>query len=188
MRRLLLVFGVLVLASPVPAEAASVRIQIYKDCEDGSLDGTYSQADIRDARQNMPSDVAEYTDCVDVLRRAELTGTSNPPPTPEPITDGGGSSGAGGGPPAAPEPAAAPPPLVPETDGDRAALEGAARAGDQPVTVGGENLLAGVTPLGDSGNPLPAPLVVALIGLGLAGLAIAVPSLRRHATTLLRRP
>src|SRR3954449_8987509 len=76
----------LILVVAPPALAAS-RGKIIRDCaDDGQLQGPYSQSELRDARQNLPSDVAEYTDCADVLRRAELPDRSN---------SGGG--GAGGG-------------------------------------------------------------------------------------------
>lgn len=183
MRRLILVLGALLLAVPVTADAQSARVQILRDCQDGSVDGNYTLAQIRDARQSLSTDGAEYTGCVDALREAELAAARDPAPTPTPTpTDSGGS---GGGQPSDPIPTPTPG-LVPETDGDRDALARAADAGEQPVTVGGENLLAGVTPLSGAGNPLPAPVVVALIGLGLAGLALALPSLRRRATALLR--
>ena len=64
---------ILLLAAPPRAAAAATRDEIIRDCaDDGALQGDYSPAELRDARQNLPSDVAEYTDCGDVLRRAEL--------------------------------------------------------------------------------------------------------------------
>src|SRR3954449_2910186 len=79
----------LILVVAPPALAAS-RGKIIRDCaDDGQLQGPYSQSELRDARQNLPSDVAEYTDCADVLRRAELPDRSN--------AGGGGSGGGGGG-------------------------------------------------------------------------------------------
>lgn len=185
MRGTLIVLALL-LAGAAPAAAASTRAQIYKDCMDGSLDGTYTPAEIRDARENMPSDVAEYSDCSSILRKAELNPVA-PTPTPSPPPD---SSGTGGGSaPAAtatPEPTR-PPELNAESESDQRALDGAENAGSQPVTVSGEPVLAGITPTSDLTNDLPGPLVVALIALGAAGLALCLPPLRRRAALLKRR-
>ena len=74
------------LALCVPAASAqSTRTQILRDCEDnGRLDGTYNPSEIRDARNNIPDDVDEYSNCRDVLSRATLS-------------NAGGSTGAAGG-------------------------------------------------------------------------------------------
>ena len=63
------------LALCVPAASAqSTRTQILRDCEDnGRLDGTYNPSEIRDARNNIPDDVDEYSNCRDVLSRATLS-------------------------------------------------------------------------------------------------------------------
>ena len=53
---------------PQPAHAAS----LLDDCQDGRIDGTYSQADYRRALRNIPSDFDQYTDCRRVIRRAQL--------------------------------------------------------------------------------------------------------------------
>ena len=91
MRPLALAIGCLLalLLAAAPAQA-SVRDKIIQDCaDDGVLQGDYSPQQLRDARQNLPSDVAEYTDCADVLRRAELPDRSG----------GSGAAGGGGTPP-----------------------------------------------------------------------------------------
>src|SRR5687767_5690932 len=83
----LLALLALALAAPAPASAAS-RDEIIKDCsDDGRLQGKYSASELRDARKNLPSDISEYTDCADVLRRAEL---------PDSKGSSGGGSGSGG--------------------------------------------------------------------------------------------
>ncbi len=186
MRRLFLVLGVLTaaLCAAAPAGAASTSTQIYRDCEDdGRLQGSYSPADIREARRDMPSDLAEYTDCPDVLRRAELAGDLDGPGTPPPSTGGGGAVPAdSGGAPAVDD-------LVPQTDADNQALADASKAPERPVTVAGENVLAGVAPLRDGyeANAIPGPLVVVLVLMALAGLALCLPPLRRHGLPRLRR-
>ena len=56
----------LALAPAAPASGTSV----VTDCADDSrLDKRYTPADYKDALQNIPTDVDEYTDCRDVIRR-----------------------------------------------------------------------------------------------------------------------
>jgi hypothetical protein len=164
----------LVLASP--ASAAS-RGQIIRDCaDDGQLQGHYSQSDLRDARQNLPSDVAEYTDCADVLRRAELPDrNSSSGGNAGGVAAGGGSGSASGG------NGGGGTPLTPTTDADRAELAKAASSGAAPVDVGGRSIVPGAAGLGGDAvrNGLPVALIVALALLGLGGAALAIPAARR---------
>ncbi len=182
MRRTLVAITVAVatLAGIASPAQASTRSKIIADCsDDGVLQGNYTASELRDARKHLPSDVAEYTDCPDVLRRAELNAAGGGGP--------GGSSGipslpgSGSIPPAGGAPAPGTPSL-PETDADRAALAAAAQPPTGPVSVGGENLLAGAAPLreGYRANGLPASLVIALILLALAGVALSIPPVRRR--------
>jgi hypothetical protein len=183
-----LAIAVAALAGTVPAAQASTRSKIIKDCsDDGVLQGNYTASELRDARKHLPSDVAEYTDCPDVLRRAELnTGGGSGGEGTSPTTPGVSGLPPTGGAPATPP--------APETDADRAALAGAQQAPDRSVRVGGEDLLAGAAPLreGYRANGLPASLVIALILLGLAGVALSIPPLRRrlplHRLTFPRPP
>ncbi len=183
MRRLLTVSlaVVLMLLGAAPA-VASTRSKIIADCsDDGQLQGRYSPSELRNARQHLPSDVAEYTDCADVLRRAELpdhgaTGGGTGPTTPPgaPVVPGGT-----GTPP--PSSAVTTRPLTPTTDQDRQALAGALESGSQPVTVDGRRLLPSTAALreGYKANGLPSTVVIALIALALAGLALSMPPVRR---------
>jgi hypothetical protein len=154
-----------------PAASAASRDAIIKDCaDDGSLQGKYSASELRDARKNLPSDVAEYTDCADVLRRAEL---------PDRGGDGGAGGGAGGG--GGSTAAGGGTPLVPETDADRQELSRAVADGDQPVTVNGEKVVPGASGLtgGGSRNGLPGALLAGLILIGIGGIGLAVPALKK---------
>ena len=70
MTRVLLVM-VLTLLAAAPAAMAGTRSQILRDCEsDGKLDGNYTASQIRDARNNIPADIDQYSNCRDVLARA----------------------------------------------------------------------------------------------------------------------
>src|SRR4051794_41667426 len=83
MRRLL---ALLILFTFAPAATALASGgKVVRDCtDDGVLQGHYSQKDLRDALASIPSDVDEYTNCRDVIRRAAFGGA------------GGGKGGTGG--------------------------------------------------------------------------------------------
>jgi hypothetical protein len=185
MRRLSVVVlaGALLLMGAAPA-MASTRGEIFDDCQDDSqLSGSYSPSDLRDARKHLPSDLREYSDCEDVLRRAELpdpsTGGGNPPSggsTTPPTTPGQPPSGSGS---AGAAPVA---PAVPETEQDNKAIAAAQKAGTQPLSVGERTIIptASGLPGGPKANDLPTALVASLILLALAGLALSIPPLRRR--------
>jgi hypothetical protein len=175
MRTAVIALLALLLAAP-PALADATRNKILRECQTGRLTGDYTSREIRDARNNIPDDLDQYTDCRDVLTRALLSraggGDSGPGGS-----GGAGGGGGGGGTPGA-EPAA---PLTPSTDADKQALEQASGAGEVPITVAGRP----VTP-GESAfrNDLPAPLLVLLALLAAAAVAGLAPLLRKRAPSL----
>src|SRR3954467_14465540 len=87
MRRLLVLVTTLLLVQAVPALASGGKV--IRDCtDDGRLQGKYTQRDLRDALSSLPSDIDEYTNCRDVIRRAAFGGAGG---------SGGGTGGSGGG-------------------------------------------------------------------------------------------
>src|SRR4051812_28744803 len=152
------VFVACLLAFLVAAPAAladSTRTKILRECQDGRLTGTYTSKQIRDALNNIPDDIDQYSDCRDVLRGALLNRAGNSGGggggTGGPGAGGvGGSGGAGGG----------GQPLTPSTDADRQAIEAAATGGGQPVQIAGKRVTPGESALR---NTLPTTLVVLLI-------------------------
>ena len=194
-----------------PAAAAD---SIYADCADGRLDGDYSPSQIRDARQAIPTDVDEYTDCRDVLTAAlddaldehrnaggARDGGEAGGPAPKSgggreaaPTDGAGAAGAGtGGADAEPAPEranSAPRELLtPATQREQSVLDRARRS-PQSVRLGGEILETGTAgaPALTVRRQIPGPLVVVLILLGALVAAIAAPALRTHVRHRRRRP
>ena len=159
MPRLLLVM-VLTLLVAAPAAQAGTRADIVADCfDDGKLDGNYTASQIRDARNNLPADVDQYSDCRDVLARA-LGGSGS-----KNVGDGGGSSGGG-----------STAPLAASGPKEQRALEAAATGGGaKPVQVGDTTVVPGASGFaaGAVRNAIPTSLLVTLILLGLAGLAAA---------------
>jgi hypothetical protein len=163
-----------------PAQA-STRNKIIKDCaDDGVLQGKYSPSDLRDARQHLPSDVAEYTDCADVLRRAEA-----------PAGGSGGSGGSGGGGSAAAAAAgnSGAPLITPSTPEDTKALQDAVKAGEQPVKINGQSIVPGAAGLrtGATRNGIPGTLAIALVLLSFAGGALTIPAVRKGIPAVIGR-
>jgi hypothetical protein len=163
---------VLTLLVAAPAAMAGTRGDIIADCyDDGKLDGNYSPSEIRDARNNLPADIDQYSDCRDVLARA-LGGTGNKHVGGD--SGGGGALGGGGG--GSDGPAQR---LTPSGPGEQAALDKAALAGgDAAVQVGSGTIVPGAVEA--ARNAIPASLLAVLIMLGLAALAAAVPYVRRR--------
>src|SRR5215217_1579108 len=112
----------LLVAAP-PALAQSVRVKILRECQDGRLTGDYTPSQIRDARNNIPDDIDQYSNCRDVLTRALLAGAAD-------SGDGGNGGGTGGGSgPGSGGGGGGGERLTPSTDADREALQAAATGG-----------------------------------------------------------
>src|SRR4051794_15647668 len=86
MRRLFVPFAIALFLLPTAGAFAS-GAKVIRDCtDDGRLEGQYTQRDLREALNSLPSDIDEYTNCRDVIRRAAFGGAG-----------GGGKGGSGGG-------------------------------------------------------------------------------------------
>jgi hypothetical protein len=165
-----------------PAFAQASGTGVIKDCtDDGVLSRNYSQRDYTQALADLPTDVDEYTDCRDLIRRAQLgaaggggnSGTGNGGGTAGGGGTGtGGGTGGGGGGPAAATAAPGTDPLQNATPRERAAFHKAVRAGAVPVKLDGRPVSPGslgsssVTGLSD----LPTPLLIVLALLAAGGL------------------
>jgi hypothetical protein len=171
----LLFVMVLTLLVAAPAAMAGTRADIVKDCFfDGDLDGNYTASQIRDARNNLPADVDQYSDCRDVLSRA-LGGSGSK-------DSGAFGGGGGGGGPAEP--------LTPSgPDEERALDAAAAQGGDKPVQVGEGTIVPGASGFsaGAPRSDIPGTLLAALILLAAAALAAAAPYARRTAVPFVRQ-
>ena len=171
----LVVFACMValLAAAPAALADSTRTKILQECQDGRLTGNYTTRQIRDALNNIPDDIDQYSDCRDVLRRALLNraGNSGAGGGGGTGTGGTGTGGVGGG-------GSGGAPLTPSTDADRKALEAAATQGGQPLEIAGRRVTPGA---GALRNDLPTTLIVVLILLAVAAAAATAPFVRRRA-------
>jgi hypothetical protein len=181
---------------PAAAHAAADPIKIIRDCgDDGLLQGNYTASELRNARNNLPTDIDEYSDCRDVLSRAIAAKASasnnNSTTDSQGAGTGGGSTGGGGSTTPQPDPAGTAKPdssvavdpgieTGPVTPQDWAAVA-AAQEGNRGVAVNGRD----VSPLlvAEVGrNGLPTTLIVAIALLGGAVLAACLLPLRRRVT------
>jgi hypothetical protein len=70
-RHIALILAALALSLASAAPAFADGNDVIRDCnEDGDLDGDYTQGELRDAEENLPTDIDEYTDCRAVIRNA----------------------------------------------------------------------------------------------------------------------
>jgi hypothetical protein len=176
------------------APAASAQ-SIFADCTDGRLDGQYSPSEIRKARQNIPTDVDEYTDCRDVLTSAldgsldhhrgggkgDGNGASGGA-----ATGGGGTSGSSGGGTSGGSGGAEI--LTPATPEEHDALQ-RARDSAAPVAVGSEAVVPNAAGLSPDAvrQDIPTPLLVVLILLAILSAAAAAKAMRTRVLDRLRR-
>jgi hypothetical protein len=169
--------AVLVVAAPA-AQAQDTRNKILRECQDGALTGDYTIREIRDARNNIPDDIDQYSDCRDVLSRAlaALAGGSGDGDS------GGGGGGGGGGTGGTGGAGGGGAPLTPATDADRKAIEEAAAQGGAPVEVGGRQIVPGAAGFDANAarNELPTTLIAVLVLLAVAALIAAAPFVRRR--------
>jgi hypothetical protein len=157
LRRLLpatVLFALLVPASAQADQGAAV----IRDClNHGRIQGHYSQKAYSQALAELPADVAEYSDCPNLIREARLAAASGQ------SGSGGGGSGAGGGAPSA----------ASFTPAERQALASAGRHGGAAVNLGGQVIRPGVihANVASALNNLPTPLLALLIALAAGALA-----------------
>lgn len=151
MRRSLLTAAALLALLPSAAHASAGAL--IRDClKNGKITGHYSAQDYAQALANLPTDVAEYSDCAAVIRNGQLANAAG----------GGGRSGAAA--------AAAgrfantlADPLAGATAPDRSAVAAARRTGGAPLDVGGSIVHPGVVPVRSSFiHKLPTPLLLVL--------------------------
>ena len=194
MRKLITLTFVFALLQSTAAFASGSAV--IRDCtDDGRLQGHYSQRDLRDALDSIPSDVDEYTNCRDIIRRAAFNGAGS--------SGGGGSKGGGGGAAGGssgggggggapggefggfgPDNGNADPRTGAKPD-ELKALDAAANGGGAVKFADGTLIKPGDVRSAAATTDVPGPLVLAAILLALAALAAGVPSLR--ARVLARR-
>lgn len=167
---------VFVVALAAPALAQASPDAVIRDCaEDGDLDRKYSNDDLGQAENNLPSDLDEYSDCREVIGGAKTGGSDK----------GGGRADDPTGATAATAEKAA-------KKRDDAELNALTSRADKPeLEVGGKSVEPGSNGLFDlagSSNGLPTPLLLALIALAVLAVLGALYALRRRIPALARIP
>jgi hypothetical protein len=143
--------------SEASADQAST---IIERCTHGESLAGFSRSAYAKALRELPTDVSEYSDCEELIRKAELAAAGI----------GGGSGGIGGA-------------VAPPTPAEQEVLSTAARSREAPIRVGGAIEQPGVVPVSIASalNSLPVPLLALLAALLALALMRGVPSLRRAA-------
>jgi hypothetical protein len=135
----------LALAAAAPA-GASEATRILEACSNGTQPTGYSQQAYSQAIKQMPPELAEYTDCPDLIHKAQLAGAAGSHGGP------GGSGGSG---------AAAT--VAPPTPSEQHTLESVPHA-SSPVHLDGEVIHPGVVhvDIASALSALPTPLLALL--------------------------
>jgi hypothetical protein len=174
-RTSLLLVALLALALPAAAHASAAAV--IRDCaQDGKIDGHYSQKDLRQAEQSLPSDIDEYTDCRAAIRAA--------------MAGGSGSSGAPPGGIVTPSGAVAASPA--DVQALASLTDQATKGRRKAVAIGGKSVLAGNAGLGgvlgglQGANGMPASLVAAIVALVLLAVVTAYLAAREKFVQLSR--
>jgi hypothetical protein len=183
MRRLLTALTILCLAAPAAAGADSGVNKLLRDaCRDEHIDGTYTQAQYKQALDQLPADSDEYTGCREVLQRGRLAalgagkrrssgsggGTSSGGGGGG-GTSSGGSKGGSSGSPASPSSNGDP--LASATPKQRQALAQAGKTA-KAVDVGGQLVQPSAVDLAAAGRDMPTPLIVLVALLAASALGV----------------
>lgn len=151
-----------------PAQGAS-STRLYDDCQDnGVIDGTYTQAEFQKALAGLPSDLDQYTDCRDLLRRAQLAAAGRGKGGGSGSGSAGGGAGGTGGGGSGDGTGGRVDPLATATPQERQGLLDATAGGQHGVDLAGSLVRPGAQHGGDG---LPTPLLVLLAALAVAALA-----------------
>ncbi|MCA1689151.1 MAG: hypothetical protein LC720_01475 [Actinobacteria bacterium] len=180
-----------------PAGAQASPQALIRDCmTNGRIVGHYPQQDYSQALGNLPTDVAEYSDCAGVIRRAQLAaaaaagGAGTVTPRAAQLGAGAGAGGGGAGTAATGGGVAASAanprrdPLTYADPAERAAIARARSGGSSQIDLGGQLVAPGTVATRTSSilNSLPTPLLIGLAALA----AIAVVVCGRYARDVVR--
>jgi hypothetical protein len=165
-----------------PAGAQAATNPVLKDCADGRIDGKYTQAQYKKALRSIPTDVDEYTDCRDLIRRAQLRDASGGKSGSDDQFGGIASDGASD------DNGQVDALLASASSDEKAALEAVknGRDGGGSISVGGRKVTPGAASFTSENvrNDMPPAVVATLVALGLMALAAAGYTARRRGTNL----
>jgi len=149
------------LAGASPAAAGQGQAIVEK-CNHGEPFSGYSQSDYREALKGMSTEVSEYSDCANLIRKAELAAA-------------GGGTGAATGTESSKV-------ALPLTPAETHAVQSAHTHGSTPVRVGGQPIRPGVVhaDISSAVNTLPYSLLAVLALLLAGALALAVGEVHKR--------
>lgn len=138
----------LLAAASAGASAGSTK-KILEACGEGKIPSGYSQQAYDQALKQMPPELAEYSDCSDLIHKAQLAAAAG---------NRGGGAGSGGA------DAASSAPIAPPTASEQHALEHITHSAAPPVKVGEEVIHPGVVhvDIASALDTLPTPLLALL--------------------------
>jgi hypothetical protein len=159
----------LTLAIAAPAGANEIS-KIYETCVNGTLPTGYSQQAYSQAIMQMPAELAEYSDCPDLIHKAQLAAAGAG-------SGGGPGSGSGGSGGVGSTAAVAAP-----TAAEQHTLEGIPHASAPPVHVNGEVIDPGVVHVNIASalSTLPTPLLALLAFLLVCALLLLGQTVRNR--------
>jgi hypothetical protein len=151
----------------VAPAGADVGATIISKCTHGESIAGFSQQAYREALQELPTEVEEYSDCANLIRQAELAATG---------AGGGGAGGSFGG------PASAHVVPIPLTPLESSSLKEARKTQAAPARVDGAVVRAGVVPVSIASalSSLPTPLLAILALMLACALVVAGGALRNR--------
>jgi hypothetical protein len=157
------------LLSVTPPARADIGETIIQRCTHGQSLGGFSQGAYRKALQELPTEVAEYSHCDALIRRAQLAAAGAHSAGGEGIAAGTGTAGTG----------------TPLTPAQRSVLKRAPRAGAVPLRVGNHVVHPGVVhvDIASALSSLPTPLLIILAFLLACALALAGGAIRDRVRT-----
>jgi hypothetical protein len=146
---------------------ADVGTQIIERCAQGKSIAGFSQADYRRALEETTAEVNEYSECVNLIHKAQLA------------AGGRGGAGGGGATPSAGAPSANVPPPTPA---EQQSLQSAHSSGGTPVKVGAQTVAPGVVhaDIASAVSSLPTPLLALLAFLLAGALFILARAIRER--------
>jgi hypothetical protein len=161
--------GVALFVALAAPAGADVGATIISRCTHGQSIAGVSQQDYRQALQELPTEVEEYSDCANLIRQAELAAAG-----------GGGGGGGGGG--SFGGPASGPVAAIPLTPSESSAVKQALKTNAAPARVDGTVVRAGVVPVSIASalSSLPAPLLAILAFTLASAVLLAGGAVRKR--------
>jgi hypothetical protein len=150
------------LLAGAPAAQASEAQTIIEKCGHGEPFSGYSQNAYREALKHMPTEISEYTDCANLIRKDELAAA------------GGGAGAAASG--------ASSNVALPLTPSEQRAVQSAHNNGSAPVRVGSVPIRPGVVhaDIASAVNTLPDSLFAVLAFMLAGALVLAVGEVHKR--------